>query len=523
MKMSMRTRLFVVVSSLILFFVIFSLLMNSQFLDKYYIRHKKEMLSESKNTIDSIYNGNPDLISLELDNLERNRGLNISILSPKYKLKYNSSFRIFNGQRTEGAENERRFQQDAERIFGPNLGRRPFDSRMHLSYPIELRLGKLERGESITDMMTDPRLKTNFLVLVSKLSNGEILVLSTPIAAIRENAAIANRFFMFTGLITVILGGIVVFIYANRFTRPILALNQIAQKMSGLDFSEKYTVVSTDEVGQLGSSINSLSDQLDKAISELKEANDKLKEDIERERRIDEMRKEFISNVSHELKTPIALIQGYAEGLKLNVNEDEENRNFYCDVIMDETDKMNRLVKDLLNLSQIESGYFRLEKSNFDISSLVDYILEKYRPIFAEKDIKTVVDKEEKILVYGDVVRIEQIMVNYLNNAINHIDDNKLIRITVKNHNNNHKNTVRVSVYNSGKAIPEESLDKIWTSFYKVDKARTRDYGGTGLGLSVVRAIQELHENAYGVENRDTGVLFWFEIDCAAGINETKL
>lgn len=488
MKMSMRTRLFLVVSGLILFFVVFSLLMNSQFLQKYYVWHKKEMLSETKKTIDSIYNGDPDAISLELENIERNRGMNITILSQEYTLKYNSSFRIFDGQ---------------------NFGRRLIDRRIPLIYPVELKPGELKRGESITDMVTDPRLKTNFLVFASRLSNGEIIVLSTPLAAIRENAAIANRFFMFTGLITVILGGSAVFLYANRFTRPILDLNQIAQRMSELDFTQKYQVQSADEVGQLGNSINSLSDQLDKAISELKAANEKLKEDIEQERRIDEMRKEFISNVSHELKTPIALIQGYAEGLKLNVNEDEENRNFYCDVIMDETDKMNRLVKDLLNLSQIESGYFRLETSDFDLSKLIDYIMEKYRPTYLERGIKICVDKEENILVYGDVVRVEQVLVNYLNNAINHVDDNKLVQITVKNNNDK----IRVSVYNSGSTIPEEALDKLWTSFYKVDKARTRAYGGTGLGLSVVRAIMELHHNEYGVENKDNGVVFWFELD----------
>ena len=237
----------------------------------------------------------------------------------------------------------------------------------------------------------------------------------------------------------------------------------------------------------------------------------KLTEDIERERRIDKMRKEFISSVSHELKTPIALIQGYAEGLKLNVNEDEENRNFYCDVIMDEAGKMNRLVKDLLDLSQIEAGYFRLEKTVFDISFLVDHVLDKYRPILLEKGLKVDVEKKENVAVNGDIVRIEQVLVNLLNNAINHVDDSKLIKITVTTRNEK----IRVSVYNSGKTIPEESLDKIWTSFYKVDKARTRAYGGTGLGLSVVRAILELHRNAFGVENHINGVTFWFEVDRA--------
>ncbi|MDD4262420.1 MAG: HAMP domain-containing sensor histidine kinase, partial [Syntrophaceticus schinkii] len=241
----------------------------------------------------------------------------------------------------------------------------------------------------------------------------------------------------------------------------------------------------------------------------LTEANKKLRADIEQERRIDKMRKEFINNVSHELKTPIALIQGYAEGLKLNINEDEENKNYYCDVIMDEAGKMNRLVKDLLDLSQIESGSFKLDKTSFNISSLIESVLDKYRPVLFEKGIKVELDIPEYLTVNGDAGRIEQVLVNYLINAINHVDDKKEIKIQAVILNEK----VKISVCNSGENIPDESLDKIWTSFYKVDKARTRSYGGTGLGLSVVKAIQELHGNSCGMENLEDGVLFWFEVD----------
>ena len=486
--MSIRTRLFLGISGLIVFFVLFSLLLNSQFLGRYYIKQKQVILIKSKKMIDNLYQGNPEAIALELEGLERNRGLNISILDPDYLLKYNSSLRIFN------SENRRR----------------PLD-RLPGGLPLNIKIRDLDVGDYIIVEATDPRLNTNFLSLTSRLKTEEILIISTPIAAINESTAIAGRFLLFTGLITIVIGGIAVFFFAKRFTKPILELNEIAQRMSGLDFSKKYSIASHDEIGQLGQSINSLSDQLDKAISELREANEKLMEDIERERRIDKMRKEFISNVSHELKTPIALIQGYAEGLKLNVNEDEENRDYYCDVIMDESDKMNRLVKDLLDLSQIESGYFKLEKSVFAISAMVDHVLNKYRPILTERGINADIEKDENVDVNGDVIRIEQVLLNYFTNAINHVDEHKIIKVTMTTRDDK----VRISVYNSGKTIPAESLDKIWTSFYKVDKARTRAYGGTGLGLSVVRAIMELHHNAFGVENKKDGVMFWFEADKA--------
>jgi len=176
---------------------------------------------------------------------------------------------------------------------------------------------------------------------------------------------------------------------------------------------------------------------------------------------------------------------------------------------MNETEKMNKLVKDLLNLSQIESGYFHIEKTEFNITSLIEYVLNKYKSIFAEKNIEIQFDLGESYIVTEDMVRIEQILTNYINNAINYVDSNRIIKISKKVN----KNKIKISVFNSGKHIPEESLEKIWNSFYKVDKARTRAYGGYGLGLSIVKAIQDLQNNAYGVENIEGGVIFWFEVD----------
>jgi signal transduction histidine kinase len=479
-KISIRNKLFLGVSCLIIFFVAISLLLNSQYLGEYYLWQKKKDLIEINKQIGDKYHGNPLELSLQLENLERNKGLSIFFIDRNYQLIYST----------------------------PGYGGRITDQTSIL-LSVQPKLYALSKGEYFTGVLMDPRLETNFLVLASRLKNNEALVLSTPLAAINENTAVANKFFLFTGLITIVLGAVAVFLFAGRFTRPILQLNDIAQRMSKLDFSKKYAAQSDDELGQLGKSINSLSDQLDKAIFNLTAANEKLRADIEQERKIDKMRKEFINNVSHELKTPIALIQGYAEGLKLNVNEDEENRNYYCDVIMDETGKMNRLVKDLLDLSQIEAGYFKLDKTAFNMRCMIESVLDKYRPLLADKGIRVDLDIPGNTTVYGDIERLEQVLVNYLVNAINHTDHNKLIKIQTAVNNNK----LRVSVYNSGEKISDESLDKIWTSFYKVDQARTRSYGGTGLGLAVVQAIQELHGNGCGVENQKDGVLFWFEVD----------
>ncbi|WP_336296752.1 sensor histidine kinase [Clostridium ganghwense] len=440
--------------------------------------------------INEIYKGNLEDISLQLEILERSSGIHITIQNMN-SIKYDSSHKFFNN----------------------NLKNRkiPYEKIIPYKKTVDLipNIHKIPAEKYIFRVTKDPRLKTNFLNLISVLNNKDILILSTPLVAIQESADIANNFFLFTGILTLIIGGILAFILSKRFAKPILELNNIAKKMSVLDFSKKYDVKSNDEIGELGDSINSLSSQLDKTISDLKFANDKLEKDLERERKIDEMRKEFIANVSHELKTPLFLIQGYSEGLKLNITEDENERNFYCDVIMNETTKMNKLVKQLLELSQLESGNLKLEKNSFDIYSLLDTVINKFKAVLDDKEISIDIPAKDNIMVYADRDKIEQILVNYTTNAINHVDDKKQIKIVM----DTIKTKVRISIFNSGKHIPEESIDEIWTSFYKVDKARTRAYGGTGLGLSVVRSIQNLHNNAYGVMNTDDGVVFWFELD----------
>jgi two-component system sensor histidine kinase VanS len=282
--------------------------------------------------------------------------------------------------------------------------------------------------------------------------------------------------------------------------------------MAELDFTQTYQVKTMDELGQLGQSINSLSEQLGKSISELQQANQKLEADNQYQKKLVEIRKEFISNVSHELKTPIALIQGYAEGLKLNVIDNEDDKLFYCNVIMDEAAKMNKLVRELLDLSEIDSGGFQMEREVFDLTQLVEWVCEKCHLIFKDKDIKLEIEKTAGTLVYADIDRIEQVLVNYINNAVGHVDTEKIVRISIRVK----AGKVRTTVFNSGSPVPEEALDKIWHSFYKVDKARTRAYGGSGLGLSIVRAIMETHQSDFGVTNRSDGVEFWFELPQAA-------
>ena len=184
--------------------------------------------------------------------------------------------------------------------------------------------------------------------MYGRLSTGISFIMSSPIESIRESAKVAQRFFTFVGLVGVVAGGIIIWFASRKITKPILELSHISERMVHLDFDARYKGSSHNEIDMLGENINKLSTSLEKSISELKTANNELKKDIEKREQIDEMRKEFLSNVSHELKTPIALIQGYAEGLREGINEDSESREFYCEVIMDEASKMNNMVKKLL-------------------------------------------------------------------------------------------------------------------------------------------------------------------------------
>ena len=350
---------------------------------------------------------------------------------------------------------------------------------------------------------------SDYIDLYGKTSAGYTIFLRTNYASIEESATIANRFLLYVGIIIITLGSVGMYYLSRRFTKPILELSEISEKMSEMNFDVKYKVTTNDEIATLGQSMNRLAENLEKNIRELKMANNELALDNERKTAVDEMRKEFLSNVTHELKTPIALIQGYAEGLVDDVNDDPEGRKYYADVIVDEAKKMNVMVKKLLSLNQLEFGKAQIDLERFDIVAVIKSVLRASEIMISQKGIKVIFEEKNPIYVWADEYMMEEVITNYVSNAINHIDGKKIIEIKLIKYSE----VLRVAVYNTGELIPEESLDKVWVKFYKVDKARTREYGGSGIGLSIVKAIMEAHNKKYGVANHENGVEFWFEID----------
>lgn len=356
----------------------------------------------------------------------------------------------------------------------------------------------------------DSRLGADFYELWGTVGNGDFIIMRMAVQSIKDNVDISNKLIAYIGIIILIVGVGASIIFSNLITKPILRLSKIAKRMANMDFDARYEGDDKSEIGVLGNSMNYMSDKLEENISQLKAANRELQRDIERKEKIDEMRTEFLSNVSHELKTPIALIQGYAEGLKEGITDDPESMDYYCDVIIDEAAKMNGMVKKLLTLNQIEFGNEELVMERFNIVELISSCVSANELRASQNGIKIYFSHEKEVMdVWSDEYKVEEVVTNYLTNAINHCEFDKIIKVDAVYNNDN----VRVYVYNTGKPIPDEDIDKIWTKFYKVDKARTREYGGNGIGLSIVKAIMDSYGKEYGAENIDGGVCFWFDLD----------
>lgn len=355
----------------------------------------------------------------------------------------------------------------------------------------------------------DPWMQTDYIEMWGVFGDGSHFLIRSPLESIQESASISNRFLLGMGCVAILVCGIFVWYFSKRLTNPIRELADLSNRMADLDFDAKYTSGGVNEIGELGANFNRMSEKLKSTISELKSANNQLQEDIERKEKLEQMRNDFMGNVSHELKTPIALIQGYAEGLKEGVTCDKESMEFYCDVIMDEADKMNRMVKNLLTLNQLEFGADEIEFERFDLTEVIRGVLQSMDILAQQQEAKVIFHQTEKVYVWADEFKVEQVIRNYVSNAFHHLDGECVVEVKMTLE----EDRVKVTVFNTGTPIPEEDLPHIWDKFYKVDKAHTREYGGNGIGLSIVKAIMKSLHQQYGVNNYDNGVEFWFTLD----------
>ena len=345
------------------------------------------------------------------------------------------------------------------------------------------------------------------------LENNIAVQLTVQKGVVRKYSAMSSQFMVIILVSCLGLSLIWVFIYSRRFAGPIAEMNAITQNMAGLDFRRRLSPRTKDEIGQLGHSINLLADKLDSTLYDLSMKNAKLAREIELERSLETMRREFVANVSHELKTPIAIIQGYAEGIKMDVSGNQRGREEYADVIIQESDKMNLLVRDLLDLSQLQSDQIKLSLAEFHIKPLAQSVCGHIGALADKKGISVTADIPD-ITVYSDERRCEQILKNYLVNAVSHTPKDGEIKVSGEVR----ESVMRVSVFNTGSKIDEPDMEKIWQSFYRADKARSRGEGRYGLGLSIVSAIQKRLGMDCGAKNLENGVVFWFDV----GLSDTQ-
>lgn len=475
--------------------LIFSLcsitLINMLFLERYYIAKKTEVLKSAMEDLESL-----QLITDE----EGNNSAEVSDAMKKDSSESNLTWIIItaDGQKVASAgENEGMLQA---RLIGYayELDKKHVKSKI------------LDQTDSyVIQQVSDRFVGMDYLESWGFFDNGCYFLIRTPLESIRESVFISNSFYFVVGVFIIAVSALVLWVITRRITNPISELTVLSRKMSNLDFEAKYKSQAGNEIDELGENFNRMSEELEKTISELKAANNQLQKDIESKIRIDQQRKEFLNNVSHELKTPIALVQGYAEGLKENISDDPESREFYCDVIMDEASKMNKLVRNLLTLNHLEEGRDEVAMEHFDIVSLIRGVLQSMDIIIQQKEARVCFEVEDPVYVWADEFKIEEVVTNYISNALNHLEGDKEIEICVIPE----EDRVRISVFNTGMPIPEADIPNLWKKFYKVDKARTREYGGSGIGLSIVKAIMESHHQKYGVCNYDNGVEFWFTLD----------
>ena len=460
--MKIRVKIFLVMLSVVVIMVGGFAITNTVYLEKFYITNKKDKLIQMGNAI-----LDPNYI-VDFRNLEMQNNAEIVIKKLDQLDKY-----YFRRQMSidEITQIKRLFKQGTPTFKIVNF--------------------KDYRGKA--------------LVLFMPYKSNRYIEILTPLSLIQEGLDVSVQYHIQIIMLALILGLAIAFVFSKAMVAPILELKEITQKIAKLDFSRKFEGDRVDEIGELGEAINKMGATLKKNIDDINKANSKLMEDIEKEKKLDQLRKEFIAYVSHELKTPIAIIQGYAQGLMENVAT-EEDKNFYCEVIVDEAYKMDALVKELLLMSKIESGYFKMENTPIDAYPLIKDIIDKY----STSDSEIVYKGDNVVPVIGDEKYLDRVLDNLIGNAVKYSTDDKIVTVTVEDNSDKYK----FIISNHSKNLTENDLKNIWTPFIRLDSSIGKE--GHGLGLAIVAGILDKHNSKHGVYiSEEHTVNFWFELDKA--------
>lgn len=494
MKKSISKKLFLITAGFLILFISLTFLFQNIFFQKFYIKRKISNLESNLKDFSKVYKnlyGKGEETLSTIKNFEEKTSSKVGILNENGDISFVTTF---NDERKDsnqiGAIRRiiRSWTTDSQNFFNLKVG--------------TIKTYTLDTGEY--------DIKNLAVVTNIELKNNEkqVIFVVTSLQPVDEAVGFLREYYIYIYIFALIFIIILSFIYSNTISKPLKRLNKVASKFAVMDFSERCMEKSNDEIGNLSNTLNFLSENLNMSLESLKMTNVKLLEDIEKEKNLEKIRKEFVASASHELKTPISLISGYAEGIKDGIFEDKD-RDYYIDVIIDEANKMSNMVSDMLELSKLESGAYTLKVETFFIDELLDELLKKFSGVFEKNGIELRKNYGKDIKVKGDRKKIEQVITNLITNAIKHTEKDCYIKIDVEKLND----CIKFSITNQGGFISEEDMVRIWDKFYKVDKARKRDEGGTGLGLSIVKNILELHKSTYGAENHKDGVKFYFTLE----------
>lgn len=485
---SLRVRFLGAIALAAAIFIAVMILLNVLFFQTYYMMQKQRHLVNVYHDINNAYNGDITILQDELQEIETNNNIRIKIIGKYGQYIYDTMF-----------SHERNLD------WFDSITQSPYGQALYFYDSEEME----KNGYAFLTADPNGGEQTDYLSMLGKLNHGDLIILRIPTAALTENKSVNFVFLMISGLAALLICLIAGYFISSKFTRPIEEMTEVADTVARLDFSKKYTGRYYDEIGALGHSINQMSDYLESAIHDMQQMNQQLQREIEEKQRIDDMRKEFIINVSHDLKTPIALIQGYAEGLRVGINESEEDKNYYCDIIIDEAKRMNHLVRQLLDLSRIELGNTVPNKTDFDAYELAEAVVCKTQVMWQEKQQMVDMSGIGEQTLYADYDMLERALLNYMTNAIDHTPEGGHIWLKTTEDTRH----VVLTVRNEGSTLAQQEMDKIWDKFYKLDKSRTRvSGGGSGIGLSIVKAIMTAHEGGCGVRNTPDGVEFYLSL-----------
>ncbi|WP_427109867.1 sensor histidine kinase [Lysinibacillus xylanilyticus] len=358
---------------------------------------------------------------------------------------------------------------------------------------------------TVRDTQTD----INNLVLTENVEGTDLVIFAvTSLQSVDEVIGNLNQYYIILFVFTMIIVILIAIIFSKTLSKPLVKMSTIANQIANQNFSEKYIVKSKDELGQMGEALNKISTNLEQKITELVHANEKLAQDYELQLKLKEKEKEFVANVSHELKTPLTVINGYIKGIKNGVYEQNDLK--YCENILDEVDRMTEMVQEMLDISRLESPIYQLTESTFDLWHTFLKVYDKFKAMADEKGLQVLFEIDEEAYVNGDIKRIEQVITNLFVNAVKYTPKHNRINIKIVYLESFNKYMFKIE--NENIFIPNDEIEQIWDPFYRVEKSRNKEFGGSGLGLAIVKQILERHHSSFGVNNTENGVEFYFDL-----------